>query len=55
MPPRVRTVLICLTIAAWFWVHAQPGVLAYFQGDDMMNLHQAWDLPLPRLLPPTRR
>lgn len=34
---------------AWFLAHAWRGIFVQLQGDDLMNLYQAWTLPLPRL------
>ena len=37
-------------LAAWFLGHAWRGLLVYFQGDDAMNLYQAWILPPWKIL-----
>lgn len=41
--------VIAIALAGWFLDHTWRGLLCTFQGDDMMNLYQAWVLPLGRL------
>jgi hypothetical protein len=48
MPRRVRigkTIAVILALATWFLGHTWKGLTVYFQGDDSMNLYQAWILP----------
>jgi hypothetical protein len=41
---RWKTAALALFLAAWFLGHAWKGLTVYFQGDDSMNLYQAWVL-----------
>jgi hypothetical protein len=45
-----KTIAVVFALAAWFLGHAWKGLTAYFQGDDAMNLYQAWILPPWRIL-----
>jgi hypothetical protein len=44
-----KGVAVGLALAAWFLDHTWRGLLCGFQGDDMMNMYQAWILPVWRL------
>ncbi len=41
---RWKTAAAALLLAAWFLARTWRGLLVYFQGDDAMNLYQAWIL-----------
>jgi hypothetical protein len=45
-----KTIAVVLALAAWFLGHAWKGLTVYFQGDDAMNLYQAWVLPTWKIL-----
>jgi hypothetical protein len=47
---RWKTAVVVLALAAWFLGHAWKGLTVYFQGDDSMNLYQAWVLPPWKIL-----
>jgi hypothetical protein len=42
---RWKLIAVVLFLAAWFLGHAWKGLTVYFQGDDSMNLYQAWVIP----------
>jgi hypothetical protein len=44
-----KGVAVALALAAWFLDHTWRGLLCSFQGDDTMNLYEAWVLPVRRL------
>ena len=45
-----KSAAVALFLAAWFLGHAWKGLTVYFQGDDSMNLYQAWVLPPWKIL-----
>jgi hypothetical protein len=45
-----KIIVVTAALGAWFFGNAWRGLLAYFNGDDMMNLYQAWDFPLRHLI-----
>jgi hypothetical protein len=47
---RLKSAVLMLAIAAWFLGHTWKGLAVYFQEDDLMNMYQAWVLPLYKLV-----
>ena len=42
---RLKAIAVAVFLVAWFLGHAWRGLTVYFQGDDAMNLYQAWVIP----------
>src|SRR5579884_3786264 len=47
---RLTTIVIAALIGAWLIIVSWPGIMIGFDGDDVMNLHQAWHPPFSDFL-----